>query len=261
MIDFHTHILPNIDDGSRSVEETFDLIKEAQDAGFDKIISTSHYMENCYEVENREREFWVNAISQNFLSQNINVNLYLGNEIYITENIIKLLEDEKASTINNTSYVLFEMPLTVEPMNLYDVVFEMLKYKLVPILAHPERYAFIQKDPDLIYDLLQKGVLMQSNYGSFIGQYGKKAQIIVKKLLQNKMIYFLGSDVHRKGTIYPKIPKILEKLKEVTSDKYFEELTSTNAQLVLNNKKIETYEPQQIKFSVKEKIIMNLKER
>ena len=59
-----------------------------------------------------------------------------------------------------------------------------IQYKLVPILAHPERYSFVQKEPELIYDLIQKGVLMQANYGSIIGQYGEKAQMIVKKFLK-----------------------------------------------------------------------------
>ena len=174
MIDFHSHILPNIDDGSRSIEETFNLIKEAKNVGFDAIISTSHYMENYYETDTPEREVWVNAIYENLQAKNIDIRLYLGNEIYLSENIINLLENGKASTINDTSYVLFEMPLNAEPMNLYDLVYQMLQCKLVPVLAHPERYSFVQKDPELIYDLIQKGVLMQANYGSIIGQYGEK---------------------------------------------------------------------------------------
>ena len=139
MIDIHSHILPNIDDGSRSIEETFNLIKEAKNVGFDVIVSTSHYMEGYYETNVPEREVWVNAIYENLQAKNIDVNLYLGNEIYMSENIIKLLEERKASTINDTSYVLFELPLNIEPMNLYDVIYEMQQYKLVPILAHPER--------------------------------------------------------------------------------------------------------------------------
>jgi len=120
MIDIHTHILPNIDDGSRSIEETFNLIKEAQNVGFEAIILTSHYMEGYYETDQKEREVWINAICQNLDAKNINIDLYSGNEIYMTENIIKLLEEGKASTINDTSYVLFEMPLNAEPLNLYD---------------------------------------------------------------------------------------------------------------------------------------------
>ena len=239
MIDIHTHILPNIDDGARSIEETFNLIKEAKNAGFEAIVSTSHYKEGYYETDTPEREVWINAIYENLKAKNIDVELYLGNEIYMSENMIRLLEEGKASTINDTSYVLFEMPLNAEPLNLYDVIYEMLQYKIVPILAHPERYTFIQKEPELVYDLIKKGVLMQANYGSIIGQYGEKAEIIVKKFLENDMIHMLGSDVHRPGTIYPKIPEILSKLEELIGEEKLEKLTTKNPKLVLHNKRIE----------------------
>lgn len=259
MIDFHTHILPNIDDGSRSIDETFNLIKEAKNVGFEGIISTSHYMENYYETDKPEREVWINAIYENLQAKNIDIRLYLGNEIYISENLIELLEKGKASTINDTSYVLFEMPLNEEPMNLYDIVYQMIQYKLVPILAHPERYSYIQKEPDLVYDLVQKGVLMQANYGSIIGQYGEKVQIIVKKLLENNLIHFLGSDVHRQNTIYPKIPECLSEINSIIGEEKLQELTTENPKLALGNKRIDIRDPHNIELSFKEKIMMKFK--
>ncbi len=258
MIDFHSHIIPSIDDGSKSVEETFNLMKEAQKAGFDKVLSTSHYMEGYYEVENREREVWINAINEKLYQNGINIHIYLGNEIYITDNIIKLLEEGKASTVNNTSYVLFELPLNSEPMNLYDVVFEMLRYKLVPILAHPERYSFVQKDPELLYDLIQKGVLMQVNYGSIVGQYGKSAKIIAKKLFENDMVHFLGTDVHRQNTIYPRMPEILKEITELIGETKLFEISTVNPELAINNKRIEIAEPKHLKLSFNEKMKMKI---
>ena len=259
MIDFHSHILPNIDDGARSIEETFNLIKEAKNVGFDAIVSTSHYMENYYETNVPEREVWINAIYENLQVKNINIRLYLGNEIYLTENIIKLLEEGKASTINDTSYVLFEMPLNAEPLNLYDIVYEMMQCKLVPILAHPERYSFVQKDPELIYDLIQKGVLMQANYGSIIGQYGEKAKMIVRKFLKNNMIHFLGTDVHRQNTIYPRISECLAEINSLIGEEKLEELSNENPLLALKNKRIDIAEPIPVELTLKEKIIMNFK--
>lgn len=259
MIDFHTHILPNIDDGSRSIEETFNLINEAKNVGFEAIVSTSHYIEEYYETNAPEREVWINAIYENLQAKNIDIKLYLGNEIYISENIIKLLEEGKASTINDTSYVLFEMPLNVEPMNLYDVIYEMMQYKLVPILAHPERYSFVQKEPELIYDLIEKGVLMQANYGSILGIYGEKSQMIVKKFLESNMIHFLGTDVHRQNTIYPKVPEALVEIKQIVGEEKLKEITTINPKLALQNKKIEIDTPQKVELTFKEKIIMNFK--
>lgn len=253
MIDVHSHILPNIDDGSRSIDETFNLIKEAKAAGFDGIICTSHYMENYYETNRPEREVWINAIHENLSAKDIDMQLYIGNEIYMSDNIIKLLEDGKASTLNDTSYVLFELPMNAEPLNLYDTIYEMQQYKIVPILAHPERYSFVQTDPELIYDLIEKGVLMQSNYGSIIGQYGKKAQMLVIKFLENNMVHMLGSDAHRQNTIYTRIPEILNELYSIIGEEKTNELTTVNPTLVLNNKKIDIREPHKVELTIKEK--------
>lgn len=260
MIDVHSHILPNIDDGSRSIDETFNLIKEAKEAGFEGIICTSHYMENYYETDRPEREVWINAIHENLKNKNIEMNLYLGNEIYMSDNIIKLLEDGKATTMNDTSYVLFELPLNAEPMNLYDMVYEMQQYRIVPILAHPERYSFVQTDPELIYDLIDKGVLMQANYGSIVGQYGKKAQMIVQKFLENNMIHMLGTDAHRQNTIYPKIPEILVELKSLIGEEKLNELTTINPELVINNKRIDIRKPYKFELTIKEKMSMYAEE-
>lgn len=260
MIDVHSHILPNIDDGSRSIDETFNLIREAKEAGFEGIICTSHYMENYYETDRPEREVWINAIHENLKNKNIEMNLYLGNEIYMSDNIIKLLEDGKATTMNDTSYVLFELPLNVEPMNLYDMVYEMQQYKIVPILAHPERYSFVQTDPELIYDLIDKGVLMQANYGSIVGQYGKKTQMIVQKFLENNMIHMLGTDAHRQNTIYPKIPEILVELKSLIGEEKLNELTTINPELVINNKRIDIRKPYKFELTIKEKMSMYAEE-
>ena len=259
MIDFHTHILPNIDDGARSIDETLHLVQEAQNAGFEVIIATSHYIEGYYETNAPEREVWIKAIYQKLQEERMDIKLYLGNEIYLLENMLTLLEEGKASTINDTSYVLFEMPLNVEPLNLYHVIYEMIQNKLIPILAHPERYTFIQQDPELVYDLIEKGVLMQANFGSIIGCYGIKAQMIARKLLENNMIHFLGSDVHRQNTIYPKIPQIKKKIIEIIGDEKFNQLTIVNPKLVLNNKRIDKEEPNRIELTLKEKMILKLK--
>ena len=256
MIDFHSHIIPNIDDGSRNIEETFNLLKEAKEAGFEGIVLTSHYIEDYYETDVPERDMWVKAISDNLQSKGIDINLYLGNEIYMSSNMMNLLIEGKASTINNSCYVLFEMPLNAEPMNLYDVIYSLQENKLIPVLAHPERYSFVQKEPELIYDLIEKGVLMQANYGSILGQYGEKAQIIVKKFFENNMIHFLGSDVHRQNSIYKRIPNALEEIEKIGGKQKLEELTTINPKLALQNKRINIDDPEEISLTLKEKLIM-----
>ena len=124
------------------------------------------------------------------------------------------------------------------------------------------RFAVIVNDigeVNIDADLIEKGVLMQANYGSIVGQYGEKAQMIVRRFFENNMIHFLGSDVHRQNTIYPKIPQILDEIADIIGEAKLEELTTTNPKLVLGNKKIEIDEPFDFKLTLKEKIIMNFK--
>ena len=173
--------------------------------------------------------------------------------------MMNLLIEGKASTINNSSYVLFEMPLNVEPMNLYDVIYSLQENKIIPVLAHPERYSFVQKEPELINDLIEKGVLMQANYGSILGQYGEKAEIIVRKFFEANMIHFLGSDVHRQNTIYKRVPKALNEIRNIVGAEKLEELTTKNPMLALSNKRIQIEEPDEVKLTLKEKLIMYLK--
>ena len=100
---------------------------------------------------------------------------------------------------------------------------------------------------------------MQVNYASIIGYYGEKAQIIVKKMLENNMVHILGSDVHRPNTIYPKILEILSTIEEIIGDEKLEKLTTINPNLILKNKRIEIEEPNNIELTLKEKLILKLK--
>ena len=235
MIDFHSHILPGIDDGSRSIEQTIRMLKEAKEAGFTKIISTSHYIEGYYESDEAERTELLNEVQKNISG----IELYLGNEIYITNNMINLIQNKKASTINNSKYVLFEFPLSAKSMNDKEVVYRLIENGFVPVIAHPERYSYVQDNPEYIEELAEMGALFQANYGSIIGMYGKKAEKTLKKLLKNDLIRFFGSDSHRIDKVYTKMPKILKKLHKFLSDEEIEEFTVINPQKVLNNEDIE----------------------
>ena len=234
MIDFHSHILPQTDDGSISIEETIDILKEAKQVGFTKVISTSHYLEGYYESNENERTELLEKIKQ----ENTEIELYLGSEIYVSENMIDFLKEKKASSINNSRYVLFELPMGNETMLAKEMIYRLIENNYVPVIAHPERYSYVQDNPEYVKELLEMGAMFQSNYGSIIGLYGKKAEKTVKKLLKENLIQFMGSDVHREEHIYIFMPKILKKLRKIISKEKLEEITEINPQKVLNNEEI-----------------------
>ena len=236
MIDFHSHILPNIDDGSTSIGETINLVEEASKVGFTGIISTSHYIQGYYEFDCYERNQLLDIVQNKIQSDNLE--LYLGSEIYFSSEIIDLIKDKKASTINNTRYLLFELPMNTKPLFVKELVYELIQNGYRPIIAHPERYSYVQDEINYVRELANLGTLFQANYGSVLGMYGNDAKKTLKKLLKDDLISFLGSDVHRTGQIYPKIPKALKKINKIVSTEKLEKLTTLNAQKVLNDEEI-----------------------
>ena len=110
MKEIHCHILPTIDDGSKSLEMSYEILKSAKEAGINDIILTPHYVEMSKYVSNRENNLKVLNELKEFTKE-IDINLYLGNEVYINYNILELLEKGEISTLNNSRYMLIELPL------------------------------------------------------------------------------------------------------------------------------------------------------
>lgn len=238
MIDIHTHILPSIDDGSRDVAETFDMINEAYDAGFTDIITTSHYITEQYEVNKNERNLLLNAIQNKVDVENINLILHNGAEAYIMPNLTEYYKAGVIPTLADSRYVLFEFPMHSKVLYGNDVIDDLIKNDYIPIIAHPERYSFVQKDINIAFEWIEKGALLQSNYGSIVEQYGKPAKKTFMKLLKEDAISFLGTDSHRRKGIYTEINDILDELKKYTTNDNIEKLTKINQQKVINNEEI-----------------------
>lgn len=145
MIDFHSHIIFEVDDGANSVEKSVKLLKEAEMAGFNSIILTPHYMEDYYEHPADEIKEKIEILRNICQKENINLKLYQANEIYIANDMVDLLKNNMASTVNKSQYVLFELPMHEEPLNLLEVIYSLKENNITPIIAHPERYIYMYK--------------------------------------------------------------------------------------------------------------------
>ena len=199
MIDIHSHLIPNVDDGAKSPEETIELIKEAREAGITDIILTPHYIINSYEQNAETLILLKDKLQQIINSENIKVNLHIGMEVYITDNLVEILKQNKILTLAGSKYLLMELPLNTNVQYLDMVIFKLIENNIIPIIAHPERYKFVQEDPSKVRELIESGCLIQSNIGSILGIYGKKAKKTIKYLLKNDLINFIATDTHRKN--------------------------------------------------------------
>ena len=171
MKDLHTHILYGIDDGVKTIEESIKILNDLATRGVTDIVLTPHYIEDTtYNANNEEKRKRLEVLKQKLSDKKTNINLYLGNEVYIDENIPNLLEKE-ISTINGGKYILMELPLNSKSLILDEVLYKLSKLNLIPIIAHPERYSSYYKDYDFFSNLIEKGCLLQLNLGSIYGSY------------------------------------------------------------------------------------------
>ncbi|HBC84822.1 MAG TPA: hypothetical protein DCZ30_05330 [Clostridiales bacterium] len=151
------------------------------------------------------------------------------------------------STLAGSKYVLFELPLTNKVFNVIDIIRKLKQNGYKPILAHPERYSYIQENPNELIEYIRAGVLIQSNYGSIVGRYGKDAEKTLGKLLENNMVHLLASDTHKRGFVYEEMPFIINELTRYTSKQTIKRLTNLNPKCIIQDEEFQIPVPTEIK--------------
>lgn len=235
MIDIHSHLIPNVDDGSSSVKETFNMIEEAKNVGFTDIILTSHFLHNYYEPKPEELVFWKDKLQEILEKEGKDIKLHCGMEIYISNQLEESVNNKEILTLANSRYILIELPISANIKYLENTIYFLKSLSLQPIIAHPERYKYIQKDLSIIESYIDMGILIQCNYGSILGLYGKEAKKTIKQLLKKDYINFLASDCHTENTIYKLIPKAKRKIKKIVGESKLYEISTLNPKKILEN--------------------------
>lgn len=212
LIDIHTHIIPSVDDGSSSLDESLKIIELLKAEGVDEVVCTSHQDMHHINKELLEEGF-------HLLKHNTSMKLYLGSEIFYYDAMIKDLNEGRLLSINNSKYILVEFSFFLETP-IEDIIFDLVVAGYKPIIAHIERYEYLSfKDYDKIRNA---GALIQVNSRSFERKEYKK---IIKYLLKNDLIDFIASDCHNQSSRSPSFAAakkyIMKKYKDRYS-KYFE---------------------------------------
>ena len=210
MTDIHTHIIPNVDDGSPNLETSINMIKHEIEIGVDTIICTPHHIYHRYEktVEEIKKQF--ELLKSEVEKLNLPVKLYLGQEICYThrEDIIKMLKEGKLLTLNNTNRILLEFSFTREPEDVLDVIYNFSVNGYEVIIAHVERYEWMTLEK--VKDLRKEGALIQINSNSYLGLTTWKEKRFTKKLLKLGLVDYVASDTHsfRPSTLDKSFKKI-----------------------------------------------------
>lgn len=234
IIDIHTHILPGVDDGSKSFEQSKKIINYLKDIGITDIVLTTHYIKDTKYVASVNTR---KKLLEDLRKENPNINLYIGNEVFLNEDIISLFENKEISTINNTRYMLVELPLASYMHGFSNILCDLSEYGIIPIIAHPERYTFIEKDKKRIKELLEFNTILQINVDSLVGKYGKKTKKVAKWLLKKDLVSVVATDTHRVGD-KKELEKAYKKLKKIVGNKRYQDLVYNNPRRILENKRI-----------------------
>ena len=233
MIDIHSHILPGIDDGAVDLDASVELVRELADSGVTDIIATPHYVdETNYVSEVAANTKLLKKLKTRLKKEKLNVNVFLGNEIYISNRILGLLTSEAIAPLADSKYLLMELPMSGEFPSYYDVFLELIREGYKVILAHPERYDSFQKDFEPIEELHEMGVLFQCNIGSFVDQYGKGARKLAERLAKNDMIFAVATDIHHpRGEKF--MPAAIKRLSKFYGTFELEDILEKNQKKIL----------------------------
>lgn len=230
MIDIHTHIIPFVDDGAKSLESSLKMIEKEISIGVTDIILTPHYRKNMFETSLDDIKDSFNQLKEEVEKRKLNVKLFLGQEIYCNDSkeLIENLEENKVITINNKKYILLEFHY-IKKIDVSEIVYLIRLKGYIPIIAHIERYEYLN-DIDKIYDLVESGALIQVNASSIIGKHGGKIKKFCMKLIKNNLIDFISSDIHENRENY------LDKAYKFISKKLTQEIA--NKLFIENAKKL-----------------------
>lgn len=198
MVDIHTHILPGVDDGSQTLDDSLMMADLAVESGVRTMIATPHsnqigHFEN-YNGEELQQRFQM--LQEAITREKIPLRIERGMEIFASEDIPEKLKKDKLIPLGGSRYVLVEFPFQEEPEEIHAVLDDILRCGRVPVIAHPERYYCCQDWPVFLWDWLEMGCLAQINKGSVFGRFGRHAEAAARVFLDNNMVHFIASDAH-----------------------------------------------------------------
>jgi len=194
--DIHSHLLPGLDDGVETFEQSEAIIRKFLALGYKKLITSPHVMSDTYRNTPAGITGKLGELRKYLAAKNIDIEIETAAEYYLDEEVFSMMEKKQPMLSFGKNYLLFETNFMTEPFNLKQFIFLASTNGYKPVLAHPERYIYLQNNIEKLEDLLQRGVLFQVNISSITGYYSREAQSTAMKLIDRGWVHFLGSDCH-----------------------------------------------------------------
>jgi len=234
LIDLHSHILFGLDDGARDVEESVELLRALEAAGFVRALMTPHYIQGVYEASSDVLLDKLSSVEQRCTSEGLKIELSLACEYFLDHSLIELIDSKRAIFMNSKNMtILVQAPMLKMPTYMDKLAFELKLRRVVPIIAHPERYTDVARRPQKIREFLKRGFLVQVNLGSLGGLYGEQVRLAAEKLIKNGHAHFVATDLHAPHHIDVVLNRGLARLLQLTREEGVRRLMSENPLRIL----------------------------
>ncbi len=195
-VDMHSHLLPGIDDGLQTVEQSVEFIKQLQALGYKKLICTPHILHGVHNNTPATILPALESVKKALAEANIQMPIEAAAEYMVDEELEQLIKSNEQLLTFGKNFMLIEMSYAGASPNIYQVIFDLRMKNIKPILAHPERYNYYHQNFRLYVDLRDRDVFFQVNLLSLTGYYGKAVKQTAEKLIEKNMVEFLGTDMH-----------------------------------------------------------------
>ncbi|HEY6502883.1 MAG TPA: CpsB/CapC family capsule biosynthesis tyrosine phosphatase [Chitinophagaceae bacterium] len=197
--DMHSHLLPGIDDGAEDIEHSLELIKGMRQLGYKKLITTPHVMWDMYKNTHEIIREKLKLVQDAVKTAGIDVEIHAAAEYFLDEHVEELLQNKEPLLTVSGNMVLAEFSMAYPALNIKDILFEMQMQGYQPIIAHPERYIYLERNKDFYTELRDIGCLFQLNLLSMGGHYGRSVTELANYLLKNGFYNLIGTDLHHLG--------------------------------------------------------------
>lgn len=244
MIDFHCHILPGLDDGARSFDESVEMAKIAESDGITEIVCTPHIKKGYATPTLKAISEAASELQSLLESAGIHIRLHPAAEVALERNLADLIDRGEMPTVGGDSrYILLELPWQGIPDYTGTVISELLSSGVTPIIAHLERYHDIIVDPALAWEFVEMGALAQINSGSITGMLGEGVQTTALTLVSHGVAHVIGSDAHSSGRRCPQLRAARDVVEAMGGKDYADRLFYLNAAEILAGMQFKPQEP------------------
>ena len=234
MIDFHNHLLYDVDDGPKTIDESIEMCICAHKQGITEIVQTVHFQHPKMEGKNVNYDFLMkrlNDVQAEIDKRRLNIKLHLTAEVFYLPNLLNICKNPLL-TIGNNKYMLIEFSSNIFPEGYENQFFDLQSYGVTPIIAHPERYRFIQNDVQILNSWIDRGYVIQIDAGSIIGHFGKNTKNIAQQIINNGHFHLIGSDAHNSKKRNFCIHEAYDILQKILSSKIVNQLKVNSESII-----------------------------